>query len=540
MSNLIAPSKALGYSDIYLDFLARESRAMTFFPAAGVDDVAGRVSSVKFHRREIVDILKAQNRLYGASDKTLENIERLKDDSAVCIFAGQQAGLFGGPLLVMYKALSLVKAARAYQASLGRPVVPVFWIAGDDHDFEEINHTWVLSRSWELSRISYDTSPAIELPAAEIMFTDVSELQKAKNQLREALGTTDFTSEVYDMVEAAYTAKDTFVSSFGKLMASITADTGLVFFSPGDVKAKRLAADLFRNFIEKEDELQARLKETNEAITRSGYHLQVEKSLNASHLFYNLDGRKPVVREGDGYLVGDVRFDREELLACLHDHPERFSPDVMTRPVLQSYLFPVISQNVGAAELAYLAQVHRIFGLFALVTPYYRVRPSLTVVEKQFEKLMDEHDIAFEHLAGDIEQVVNRVLARSFPRDIEESFNEFREHLQRHFQQFSDRSLQYDPGLSALAETTLGKIDFAVKNFESKVFASHKKKSQQTRDRIYRLWHALYPNRNFQERALNVTYFLSKYGRGIIKFLDEKIECEQKSHQLIHLSEFGD
>lgn len=513
---------------------------MAFFPAAGIEDVAEKLSTAKHSRGEIVDILKAQNRLYQASDKTFENIERLRDKSAVCVFAGQQAGLFGGPLLVVYKALSLVKAARAYETTLGRPVVPIFWIAGDDHDFAEVNHTFVLNRSWELARLSYDTPPAFELPVSEIKFNDASELDKAKNDLKEALGETDFTAEVYDLVEKAYTSDDTFVTSFGKLMASITADFGLAFFSPGDAKAKRLAADLFKDFIEKEEDLQTRLNDTNEAIARSGYHLQVEKSADASHLLYNLDGRKPVLRQGDGYRVGDDTLSREKLLDCIHDHPERFSPDVMTRPLLQSYLFPVVSQKGGAAEIAYLAQINRIFGLFSLVTPYYRARPSLTVIEKRFEQIMREHDIALEELAGDIEQLINRILARSFPADIEQSFNQFRDHLREHFQRFADRSLKYDPGLSRLAEQTLGKINFAVKNFEGKVFSSHKKKSQQMRERLYRLWYALYPNRNFQERSLNITYFLSKYGRGLVNFLYEKMDCEQKSHQLINLSEFGE
>jgi bacillithiol biosynthesis cysteine-adding enzyme BshC len=330
------------------------------------------------------------------------------------------------------------------------------------------------------------------------------------------------------------------VSAFGKLMASLTADTGLVLFSPGDTAAKRLAADLFRSIIQKEDELKSRLEATNREIATRGYHLQVEKSPEASHLFYNLSGRKPVLRHDDGYIVGETVFSREKLLSCIEEHPERFSPDVMTRPVLQSYLFPVVSQKGGAAEIAYLAQINRVFGLFQLVTPYYQARPSITILERRFEDLMNEHDIGFEELAGDIEQVINRVLAKSFPDDIENKFNEFRTHLRQHFQQFSGRTLEYDPNLRKLAEQTLGKIDFTVKGFEDKVFASHKKKSQQTRDKIYRLWHAVYSNRNFQERALNISYFLSKYGRGFVKYVYEKMECEQKSHQLMSLKEFGD
>ncbi len=539
MSNLIAPSKSLGYSNIFLDFLADVSSARNFYPSQNIDDVAAKIDAVDYRRDDICGILDAQNRLYGASQRALDNIEKIKDPSAVCIFAGQQAGLFGGPLLVIYKALALVKAAQLYETQLNRPVIPVFWIAGDDHDFDEVNHMWVIDRASEMVRVSYDARPLIELPTSEIEFSDSSELEKAKEHLKKALGETDFTDDLYGLIDEAYTDSDTFVTAFGKLMASLTSELGLVFFSPGDTEAKRLAADLFLDIIDNEVELQNRLNSTNEDIRSHGYHLQVEKSADASHLFYNLDGRKPVVRHGDQYLVGEKSLSRAELTDCIRNCPERFSPDVMTRPVLQSFLFPVVSQKGGAAEIAYLAQIGRIFELFGLVTPYYRARPSLTIVEKRFEKLLAEFEINFEELAGDIEQVVNRVLARSFPDDIEEKFNEFRNHLREHFGQFTSTSMKFDPGLKKLADQTMGKIDFAVKGFEGKVFSSHKKKSQETRDRIYRLWHALYPNRNFQERSLNITYFLSRYGRGFVDFLYEKMDSEQKAHQMVNLSEYS-
>ena len=538
MSNLIAPSKTLGYSSIFLDFLAGQKPASAFYPAGQPGEVAAKLDGQEFNRRALCDILTRQNRSYGASEKTFANVEKLKQADAVCLFAGQQAGLFGGPMLVIHKALSLVKAAAQYTQQLGRPVIPIFWIAGDDHDFEEVNHTFVMSRSSELTRIAYSTPPAEESPVSEVMFADGEELNAAKEQLKTALGESDFTADLYDIIDKAYTGQDSYVSAFGKLMAAIMSSYGLVFFSPGDAQAKKLAVGLFRDIIDKGDELQRRLSETSLQITSHGYHLQVEKAENATHLFYDLNGRKPVMRDGDSYLVGDQSLTKEELLRRIEDHPEKFSPDVMTRPVMQSYLFPVVSQKGGAAEIAYLAQIHDIFELFDLTTPFYRARPSLTIVEKRMEQMMRDYEIGFEELTGDIEQVINRVLAISFPEDIESKFNEFRSHLIEHFQQFSSRSLSFDPALKNFADQTMGKIDYAVKAFENKVFSSHKKKSSQTRERIYRLHHTLYPNRNFQERALNITYFLSKYGMGFIDFLYGQIDCDQNAHQLVNMSEY--
>ncbi len=221
MSNIIAPSKSLGYSNIFLDFLAGLKPASGFFPASGPEEVSVKLDKLDYNRELMVDILTRQNRHYGASEKTFQNIDKLRSKDAVCIFAGQQAGLFGGPLLVVFKALSLVKAAVQYEQKLKRSVIPIFWIAGDDHDFEEVNHTFVINRSSEITRIAYETPPQIELPVSEIVFADSEGLTTAKQALQQALGQTDFTKDLYEVIDRAYTDKDTFVTAFGKLMAAL-------------------------------------------------------------------------------------------------------------------------------------------------------------------------------------------------------------------------------------------------------------------------------------------------------------------------------
>ncbi|MFH1304277.1 MAG: bacillithiol biosynthesis BshC, partial [Planctomycetota bacterium] len=162
---------------------------------------------------------------------------------------------------------------------------------------------------------------------------------------------------------------------------------------------------------------------------------------------------------------------------------------------------------------------------------------TLTLVETRFERLMRDENISFEELSGDIEQVVNKVLARTFPTDLEELFVHLRRHVHCHFEDLSRGSLEFDPSLKKFAEQTFGKIEYTLKAFEGKVFSSHKKKQQQTRDRIYRLWHALYPNRGMQERALNISYFISKYGREIISYVHDRMNEEETGHQLLFLSE---
>ena len=538
MTTLIAPSKHLGYSNIFLDFLANSESAREFYLADSPKHVAEKLDRVGYDRSKLIEILKAQNKKYKSSDKTFENIELLKDTRTVTVFSGQQAVFFGGPLLIAVKAVALVKQAREYSEILGRSVVPLFWISGDDHDFQEANHTTVLNRQAEEIAISYDSPPDIEKPTAEIILDNSDELSKAKSQLKEALGETDFTPRLYQLIDSAYSNGETLVSSFGKLLAALMAETGLILFSPGDKQVKQHAVSFFKAIVEHQEKLQELVSRTNSEIVSRGYHLQVEKAENSTHLFCNDNGRQPVLKNGLGFSIGHKTFTQKELISKIETEPEKFSPDVITRPVFQSFLFPVVAQIGGPAEIAYLAQINRVFQLFDISVPVHLSRPSVTFIEKRYEKLMNEYEITFEELAGDIETVINRVLAKTFPENLEKDFRMFRKNIEQQFEAFKSDSLEFDQSLKKFAEQTYGKIDFSLKNFEAKVFSSHKKKSQEIRDRIYRLWHAVFTGRGFQERTLNISYFISKYGFGFIDFMLNKIDISEKSHQLISLSDF--
>jgi bacillithiol biosynthesis cysteine-adding enzyme BshC len=535
---LIDPTKALGFSDLYLDFLAGQASARHLFVSSGFQQTAKQIDSFTYHREKLVSVLTRQNREYGASDKTFASIEMLRKQATVCYFAGQQAGLFGGPLFSLIKALATVKAAKRRSEELGRPVVPVFWIASDDHDFAEVNHTFVLNREGDINKIEYSVAPAEPVPVGQIQMDNAEAVAAMHMRLHEALGTSDFTSELYSLLQDSYAPGANFVTAFGKLIAQLTADHGLILFSPADAEAKRLAAPLFRAIIERQAELHDILNSTNRRIEQAQYHLQVEKNDQSMHLFYHQQGRWPIVRHGDSYRAGGSSFTHQELQTTIESFPERFSPDVLTRPLMQSYLFPTLAQMGGPSEIAYFAQVNPLFELFGLPVPVHTARPTATIVEKRHEKLMMEHAISFEDLTGDFEQVINRVMAKSFPQDIEREFQNLRTDLFGRFDHFSDKSLHFDPTLREFAQQTAGKIDFLMKAYEAKVFSAHKKRSKETRDRLYRLWHALYPNRAMQDRSLNVSYFIAKHGFPVVSFLYERLDPDQSAHQLISISEY--
>lgn len=537
MVKLIESDKSLGYSNIFLDYIAGLETARHFYSDDNIKNVAKQLDKIEYSRDKISDILIRQNKTYNASEKTFENIEKLRQKETLCIFSGQQAVLFGGPLLVILKALAIVKAAEKYSEQLKRPVIPIFWIAGDDHDFEEVNHTFVINRKAEIEKIIYDTQPEKQLPTAEIILSDEESLKNTKEQLKASLSETDFTDDLYKLIDECYTPSDTIVTAFGKLMARLVGDYGLILFSPGDQEVKELAKPFFKTIVNRQDELHNILNTTNEHLLRHGYHLQVEKKENAVHLFLNHDGRRPVMSNGNGFNAGNENFSKDELLSIIDQECKSLSPDVITKPIYQSYLFPVLSQKVGPSEIAYLAQVNPLFSIFNRVSPFYKARASATIVEKPHEKTMNEYDISFEDLTGDIEQIINCILSKTFPADLNAGFSMMKNGVDDNLSHFIKESLNFDSSLESFGKQIQGKIEFSLKQLEGKLFSAHKKKSKKTREKIYRLWNTLFTNRNLQERTLNVSYFISKYGFDFIKFIYDQIDSEEKAHQLIYLSE---
>ena len=533
----IAPSRKLGYTQLYLDFLAGAGSARKFYSSQNADVTARALDRIQFDRQATVSILRRQNETFGSSPAVFAAIDKLADPHAVCIFAGQQAGLFGGPMMTLLKALAIAKASRTLSTQLSRPVVPVFWIAADDHDLDEVNHTFLLNRLGALQRVDYHGRPEMALPLGQIQLEDGLSLEQPMQSFRETLGETEFTRELYELLERCYNPDNTFVTAFGKLMAALTAEYGLVLFTPNDREVKALARPFLRQVIEKQDLLHALLSERNQAVQSAGYHLQVQKQDNAAYLFVDLDGRKPVHRRGNDFTVGDRNFTKQELIALLESEPERFSPDVTTRPIFQAWLSPTAVQMGGPSEIAYFAQGNVIFDLFERPLPVHLARPTLTFVEKRFGKLMNEQAISFEEVAGDIEQVINRIMNKSFPEDIEGRYEQLRSEIRRQFDLFSEESLNFDPSLRGFAEQTSGKIDFALKTFESKLFTAHKKRSTDLRERIYRLQNALWPNGAFQDRSLNVANFVARYGYTFVSWLYESVDPLAPGPKLISLSE---
>jgi len=525
------------HSALFLDFLDGNDRLKKYLYQDSPAAVAAQLETGGVDRDALCDILEKQNEDFDSKPAAFEAIKKLRSKNALCIFTGQQAGLFGGPLLTMYKAIDIVKRAEKLEKELNRPVIPVFWIACDDHDFEEVNHTFYINREGEPARLAYTPDGKHTIPVADICLGDKEKYDKLREESEQAFGGTDFSEELGQRLFDAYAYDECLVRAFARNLADTLPDLGMVFFCPHNTKVKTLSKNFFKQLVERHFQLRDSMEETGQKILNDGYHIQADKKKTAVHLFYHFPGRTPIHYLDDNFAMGEKRLGLPAILDLIDRYPERFSPDVLTRPVWQSFLFPVVAHTGGPSEIAYFCQIGETFRLLKIPQPFYYSRIGATLVEKRQEDFLDKYNIRLADLTGDIEQLINRLLSGSFPESLENDIHAFRENTEIQYLAFAKKIHDFDQNLEPMAKQTWGKIDFALNNFEKKIFAQHKKKMDNTRKQIYRLVNALYPNRTLQERSININYYISKYGYGIVNYIIDKLDIKNGDHQMIHLSE---
>jgi len=534
----IKEAKQFKYTNLFRDFLQRKPGLKKYLYYDDPVKVVNQMKSPKIDRHILCDILDKQNKAFKSKPEAFRSIEKLRQDDTLVIFSGQQPGLYGGPLLTLIKAIGIVKKALLLQGQTGKTVVPIFWIACDDHDFEEVNHTWLLDRQGSVEKVQYLSEDMPSVSVADICFDDETGYNGLIEQTKNILGDTDFTEELFGRLVTAYKRDGNFMRAFARYLTDILPDFGLILFCPYDKDVKTISKSFFKRLAEGHFRSKELMKETEKELLNDGYHIQAEKKDSAVHLFYHDPERKAIHFEDDSFIVGDKKLGLPALLDLIDKYPEKFSPDVLTRPVWQSYLFPVVAQSGGASEIAYFCQIGSLFELFGLVQPYIESRPAVTLVEKRQQEFLENYDIKLSDLAGDVEQIANRILSDSFPEEIKTKLSEFNANIKTGFEDLSETSFKNYSNLEPMSKQTYGKIDSAMGHLEKKVYSQHKKNNDIIRNRIYRLASSLYPNKTFQERVININYFISRYGYGVVDFMIEKMDINATENQMIYLSEY--
>lgn len=510
---------------LFTDYLHHFDRVKQLYarPPLRLDwwqDEAAKIQYPAERRQQVAAILERQNRDFGASERTMANIQRLREGAPVVV-TGQQVGLFGGPLFTVLKALTAVLLAEKAGA------VPVFWAATEDHDLEEVNKV-SFPASDHLQKFTVNVPHTEGAPVGTIAFTD--EITAAVAQIEALFGR----SEVSELLAESYRKGETFGTAFTKFYARVFADLGVVFLDPLDPELHRIAQPVYRGAFEKADEINRALLERNQQLESMGYHAQVKVTPSHTLCFYLENGvRTPVRHQAGEFFIGERRLPAAELLQETERCPERFSANVLLRPVVQDHLLPTLCYIGGPAEIAYFAQIEVVYNKLAgRVTP---ILPRLfaTLLEPRQAKLLDRYQLELPDLFAGPEKFRELLASRALPESILKSFDSAAQSLDDALAVILGPLEKLDKTLVDAAENAGGKMRYQLQGIRDKAARAEARKNTEVMRHADELTSALYPNKELQERELGAAYFLLKYGRPVLEQIKAAARVDCGEHQVI-------
>lgn len=516
----------------YLEDFSRVKKFYVHAPdEAGVMEAARAVELSSTSRRAVVEVLREQNRGYGADVATERSLERLAK-GAVAIVTGQQVGLFGGPAYSFYKALTAIRWAEKLSAR-GIDAVPVFWLATEDHDLAEVNQCfWMTKNGAERFSIGEAEQFAGQQVGAIKFGNEISSVVDAAAR---GLGGSH-AAEVERALRESYAPGETYGSAFGKLFARLLAGRGMILLDPLDRSLHRIAAPIFRRAIEDAAGLRDELLERKKALDKSGFHAQVKVTAETTLLFMNIDGRRePLRMRGGKFIAGTKSFSADEVLGAIEKTPEIFSPNVLLRAIVQDTLVPTAAYVGGPAEVAYMAQVEVVYRKLGARMPAILPRAGFTLVEPHVVRLMRKYELKLEDVFRGRQRVRALLAAGSLPRGLSARFDGDEKTLRRLLLKYRKPLQRLDKTLGGALGTAERKMLYQFSKLRRKVGAAEGLRTGilEKHERI--LLDALYPQRGPQERALCFLPFLASAGPGLLDELGKRADALPAQHHVMIL-----
>jgi len=480
-------------------------------------------------RSQVSAILERQNRNFGASATTLENINRLRS-GACAIVTGQQVGLFGGPVFSVYKALSAVKLTQEAQ-KLGIDAVPVFWLATEDHDFEEVNQVQMPGADGKLETLFSGAQTKPDAPVGTISFGP--EIEQPVAHATGLLGDSEFTK----LLGECYRPGENFGSAFAKLFTRLFADFGVILLDGSDLELDRIAAPLYSAAIERAPQITQALLDRDARLHAAGYHQQVKVTGSSTLLFAMLDGaRVPIhqAKTGD-FLVGEEKVSRQQLLETAAKSPQSFSPNVLLRPVVQDYLLPTLTYIGGSAEVAYFAQSAAVYEALADRKTPVLSRFSATLVEPKVKALLDKYRLTIPEIFEGPEVLRETIGARRLPPNLQNSFEKAAAGVESSMKAVRESLAELDKTLIESAENAESKMLYQIQNLRARAARAELRHSEVIQRHAELISNSLYPGKELQERSFAGIYFLAKHGRELMNGLLDTMHPDCLDHQIVEL-----
>lgn len=531
------------HQNIFLDYLYEFDKVEKYFNKnfRDVEEYPGFLSELanykRPHREAVINIVKKQYENLNPSKQTEVNLDLLSSNKTFAVVTGQQLGVLGGPLYTFYKTITAIKLCRSLKEKFeGYNFVPVFWLEGDDHDLDEVSYLNIVDKANELKSLRYG-EPLEEGTnkgsVGHITFTD--EIEKFFAEFNDQTRESDFKDDLLEILTSSYKEGVTFNQAFKNLMFLLFDEYGLVLFNPQDIEIKKLLKDVFKN------ELENFRKHTDVLVEKSAeleeeYHAQVKvKPIN---LFASeKDGRFLIEPVEENFRLKSKRktLTKEEMMEWLERAPEDFSPNVLLRPICQDYLLPTAFYIAGPGEISYFAQVTPLYGFFNVPQPFIYPRGSATIVEKNISNVLEKYNLSFTDFFFDEKDLIDKVLSSLSKANIEENMEETKNVIEEKIKQLKDNFIEIDKTLGDITDKSQDRINQTLDTLMQKAKKAEERNHETAIRQITKARNLFYPNNNLQERELNFTYIVNKYGMEMMKWILDELAINKFEHQIIEL-----
>jgi bacillithiol synthase len=526
-----------GYRSLATDYVFEFSKVASFFAGdpgshAAWAEVIRRTRAVERRPKEIAAILAAQQDRRRAPSRAREAAKALADKTTVAIVTGQQAGLFGGPLYTLFKALCAIKLADRVSRDHQVRAVPVFWIEAEDHDWDEVRSCTVLNDALAPCSIALPAESMLgPAPVSSVRLDD--SVSAAIDELATALPATEFREELLGHLREIYAPGSGMADAFGRWLEHVLGDLGLVVYDASDPDAKPLAAPIFTKELSAPGETGRLANRAGVQLDALGYHAQVQASEDAPALFM-LDGGREPIRAANGRLVAaDHSYSPSELAEQARDFPAGFSPNVLLRPIVQDAIFPTICYVAGPSELSYLAQLRDVCERFGVPMPLVQPRQTATLVDSGAFKFLTKHQVPLESLQPQDDAALNELVKAQIPVAIDQALDATTQALDTSMSALIRVMPTLDPTLEGAAKSTLGKMQHDLDALRGKIVQAAKRRDDTLKRQFARTRALTFPGGQPQERVVGFVSFLNQYGPALVDRLMAELSLEPDKHWII-------
>lgn len=503
------------------DYWAEKAKIHAFFDyqynAEAFVARADYLQNKTYQSTELATVVRKYMKRFGMTQQTEQHLSEL-EAGALVVVGGQQAGVLTGPLYSVHKAISVVLLAKEQREKLQMPVVPVFWVAGEDHDLEEINHTYTIVEASPKKR-GYS-----ERSRRKTMASTTELNKEAMEQLVRTVfydfGETAYTDALLQNVLQHLQERTTFTDFFAALMNELFAKHGLLMIDAADEDFRCYEREFFKKIIVHNEEIAQVVVAQEQKLAEAGYGTPIEASRQNANLFYVEEGERFLLERKAGYfsnVLAHVKLTTEDMLQLAEQTPEKLSNNVVTRPLMQEMTLPVLAFVGGPGELAYWATLKDAFAVLDLQMPIFAPRLSMTIKTPQVEQLLLHHACAVEDVvAGQLETKKAAFIARvqddesmaqldEMSRVLTEQYDALLNHLQNeelHVDKIIEKNKAYHAQQfhylrQKIAQQVLEKHQVAIRQFNL-------------------LQSELMPNGGLQERVYTPYQYLNYYGPSLI------------------------